>query len=178
MVGWCNSTKVQVYSEKYAFIAASISLVATLLGRVQFTQKLLIEQLCRFRHLLQLSGCWRPEQKKQQRPTWGSISVRAAVGERRSQHPVQYIERVLKRTMGAPVKAVDGSEKPKTDEASSSSQQIVSSKDAFNADVILGQLGGYGWFQLRYIFCTGYGMLFPTALILIYTFVGAPPRYR
>lgn len=49
---------------------------------------------------------------------------------------------------------------------------------AFNPDIILEQLGPIGWFQIKFILCVGYGLLFPTAVILMYTFVGGVPAHR
>ncbi|KAK4004202.1 hypothetical protein OUZ56_005944 [Daphnia magna] len=50
--------------------------------------------------------------------------------------------------------------------------------DAFNADIILGHFGKMGWFQIMYLFCIGYGLLFPTSCILINVFAGVVPAYR
>ena len=73
--------------------------------------------------------------------------------------------------MGAP-KPIEN-EKPKNSDA-----DTVNSPDAFNADIILPHLGRFGKFQAKFLFCIGYGLLFPTAAVLIYTFVGATPAYR
>lgn len=51
-------------------------------------------------------------------------------------------------------------------------------KDAFNADIILGLLGRFGKFQMKYVITIGYSLMFTTAAILIYTFVGGVPKHR
>jgi hypothetical protein len=61
--------------------------------------------------------------------------------------------------MGAP-KSIEN-EKPPNQEESTSSSCVDG--DAFNADIILNHLGKFGWFQLKYLLCIGYGLLFPTS---------------
>nr|CAH0104623.1 unnamed protein product [Daphnia galeata] len=76
--------------------------------------------------------------------------------------------------MGAP-KSIENEKPPNQEESTSSS---CLDGDAFNADIILNHLGKFGWFQLKYLLCIGYGLLFPTSCILIYVFVGAVPAHR
>lgn len=80
---------------------------------------------------------------------------------------------VTLRKMGAP-KTVENEKTPDLN----SPRCSYSVGDAFNADIILTKLGKYGWFQLKHLLWLGYGLLFPTASILIYTFVGATPAHR
>lgn len=74
--------------------------------------------------------------------------------------------------MGAP--KTSENEKP----PNSSSATTTNPAEAFNADIILTQLGPIGWFQIKYLFCIGYALLFTTAAILIYSFVGGVPAHR
>lgn len=75
--------------------------------------------------------------------------------------------------MGAP-KSIENEKPPNSDSSSNNYNEA----DAFNADIILTKLGRIGWFQVKYVLCVGYGLLFPTAAILIYTFVGGVPAHR
>lgn len=88
--------------------------------------------------------------------------------------------------MGAP-KPIDNEKPPNQDESVSNTgdagefgdgSDSGDAGDAFNADIILGHLGKIGWFQVKYLFCIGYGLLFPTSCILIYVFVAAVPAHR
>ena len=55
---------------------------------------------------------------------------------------------------------------------------IFKASDRFNPDKIFTALGNFGWFQFKHVACVGYGLMFPVAAILLYTFVGATPAYR
>lgn len=73
--------------------------------------------------------------------------------------------------MGAP--KTSENEKPPNSNSTTSNPE-----EAFNADIILTQLGPIGWFQLKYLVGVGYSLLFTTAAILIYSFVGGVPAHR
>ena len=73
--------------------------------------------------------------------------------------------------MGAP----KTNEDPKKDEKSNAANDRANK--AFNADAIFTHLG-FGWYQWKFILWVGYGMLFPTAVMLSYTFLGFVPAYR
>lgn len=75
--------------------------------------------------------------------------------------------------MGAP----KTSDNQKDEEKSTVSGSDDGVNKAFNADAIFTHLG-FGWYQWKFIFWVGYGLLFPQAAILMYTFVGFVPRYR
>lgn len=79
--------------------------------------------------------------------------------------------------MGAP-KPIENEKPPNQDGPAANTFDDGDPGDAFNADIILGHLGKMGWFQIKYLFCIGYGLLFPTSCILIYVFVGGVPAYR
>lgn len=55
---------------------------------------------------------------------------------------------------------------------------VYTASDRFNPDKIFVALGNFGWFQFKHVACVGYGLFFPVAAILLYTFVGATPAYR
>ena len=79
-----------------------------------------------------------------------------------------------------PLTSVSEENKPANDAGSTASSNCSASNNTqkpFDTDVILGHLG-FGWFQIKMIVVLFYGILFPTAAVLIYPFIGFVPRHR